>query len=98
MTLGGSAMALAWRPPWMLHVLYTSLTTWVLVSHATAEWDGTAPGLRGAGTLVAVGFATLVLSAVAVRVSQSQGWPSIALRAVGSWLAALGFMLLALRV
>ncbi len=93
----GALLALAWRFPLALMVLLGLLFG---LSHGLA--NGTAAPTAGSPLPFAVGVATagyLMVApsaAAAVVIARHPGWPQIALRTAGSWISAIGIMMLAL--
>jgi urease accessory protein len=73
-------------------VLVASVGLWV------GFWNGTAMAASGAGVTAVLGGASgallLATLVAALAASQKTGWPRIALRVAGSWIAALGLLAL----
>jgi len=91
----GLSVAAAWAPPrWLQLVLTAATGLAVAVASGPTQLEGSARWIHLLGTL---GGAMLVSSYVAVMVAAARlAWLRIAVRVVGSWLAAAALLVLAL--
>lgn len=99
LTLVGLVAALAWRVP-TLPLAGAGLVIGLLhgYQNGLAAGDASAAALFVVG-VVASGLVSLTLvTAVAVTTRQRTAWGVIALRAGGSWIAAIGIMMLGFRM
>jgi hydrogenase/urease accessory protein HupE len=86
-------LLVAWDRPLPLAVV---LAVALLLSLWTGYANGSAMAVAGTGMLAVCGAAAAALLVVtlvsAVAVAQRGGWPRVALRVAGSWIAALGLL------
>lgn len=95
----GGLLALAWPLPLAVSAVLALLFG---LSHGYANGlaapTGEPVSLFAAGVGASAYLVVALTAAGTVVIARHQGWPCIALRAAGSWIAAIGIMMLGLRL
>jgi len=95
---GGLAAVARPVPDRIPHALGMIAAGWVVLATGSEVSAETSPWVRGGGAVVTVGYLSLLGTAASARGLRTWTWAPLALRVAGSWIGALGLLLLALRI